>query len=273
MSLIENAISRARNLGAAPAVVAPPRRLIRRAALLAADAPPARTFTRAAVDKSAMAASNILHYVSDDYAQRAYKVLRTRVLKRMESNGWHSVAVTSAAPGDGKTLTAINLALALAQDTATSVFLVDLDLQRPTVARYLGLKHGPGLSQYLAGEATKEQIVYDPVGIERLSVVPNAQALHNSSDLLRSERMGNLVTFLEAEAPRRIIVYDMPPALVGDDVMAFGAYVDSVLLVVSEGKTSRVALENARNVVADMNLIGVVLNNATQSKDEAYAYY
>ena len=108
---------------------------------------------------------------------------------------------------------------------------------------------------------------------ERLAVLPHRQPLHNSSELLRGDRMAELVGFLEAETPKRVIVYDMPPALVGDDVLAFSDSVDSIMMVVAEGKTSRVALENARNVLGDMNLLGVVLNHASQSKDEAYAYY
>ena len=72
---------------------------------------------------------------------RAYKILRTRLLRRLEANQWHSFAVTGATAGEGKTLTAINLAMALAQDSNTWVFLVDLDLQRPSVADYLGMNN------------------------------------------------------------------------------------------------------------------------------------
>lgn len=273
MSLIERALNRARGVPDAGAAQRATRRLIRKSAIAAADAAPTRVFTRVALDPEIVGAAPILSQLKDDYARRAYKVLRTRILKRLDANGWHSLCVTSAAPGEGKSLTSINLAMALAEDTATSVFLVDLDLQRPAIARYLGLQKGPDLSNFLAGEATVEQVVYDIAGHGRLSVVPNRQPLHDSSELLRGGRMSELVSFLEAETPRRIIIYDMPPALVGDDVMAFSDFVDSVLLVVAEGKTTRTALENARGVLNDMNLIGVVLNQAVQGKDEAYAYY
>ena len=80
----------------------------------------------------------VLPQVTDAGALRAYKILRTRVLRRLEANQWHSFAVTGVTAGEGKTLTAINLAMALAQDVNTWVFLVDLDLQRPRVADYLG---------------------------------------------------------------------------------------------------------------------------------------
>jgi capsular exopolysaccharide synthesis family protein len=273
MSLIETALNRARGQAEAlPDSRRAARRVIRRSTAAVADAPAGRTYTPATINAEVMEQFGVLRDVPDDLALRSYKILRTRILQRMEAQQWHSVAVTSAAPGDGKTLTAINMAIALAQEPGTSVFLVDLDLQRPTIARYLGMNHGPGLSQYLAGEATPEQIVYD-IGIERLAVVPNGQALHGSSELLSSTRMGELIRFLEGDGPRRIIVFDMPPALVGDDVMVFSEYVDSVLLVVAEGQTTRTAVENTRNVLADMNLIGVVLNRSVQNKDAAYSYY
>ena len=272
MSLIERALNQVRGTPEGANDPRSARRFIRSATIAALSGPPSRVFPRAEIAPVTSEDSCLLTHLTDDYARRAYKVLRTRVLKRLNAGGWHSIAVTSAAPGEGKSLTAINLALALAQDAATSVFLVDLDLQRPALARYLGMTHGPDLSNYLAGEAPIEKVIYD-VGIERLAVLPNSQPLHNSSELLRGDRMAELVGFLEAETPKRVIVYDMPPALVGDDVLAFSDSVDSIMMVVAEGKTSRVALENARNVLGDMNLLGVVLNHASQSKDEAYAYY
>jgi protein-tyrosine kinase len=271
MSFIERVMGRAKEQGGADYPAR--RRVIRKPSeAVQAQATP-RVFTRVAIDpKVAEANSVMLKDMGDELAQRAYKVARTRLLKRMQAKDWQTVAITSAAPGDGKSLTAINLSLALALNAGTRVFLVDLDLQRPAMARYLGLTKSPDLGDYLAGDARLEQVIYDVAGTQ-LSVIPNFQALHDSSELLRSEKMHQLVAALRAESPRRLIVFDMPPALVGDDVMAFAESTDCVMMVVSEGNTSRVALENARNVVADMNLVGVVLNNATQSKDEAYAYY
>jgi Mrp family chromosome partitioning ATPase len=269
MSFIERVLGRAKEQGGAEY---PARRRIVRRPSEAQSQVVARNFTRIALDPEVVAANNVLLKANDEMAVRAYKVARTRLLKRMAANNWQTVAITSAAPGDGKSLTAINLSLALALNTGTRVFLVDVDLQRPAIARYLGLTKSPDLGDYLAGEARLEQIIYDIAGTQ-VSVIPNFQPLQESSELLRSDRMHQLVAALRAEAPRRIIVFDMPPALVGDDVMAFAESTDCVMMVVSEGNTSRVALENARNVVAEMNLVGVVLNNATQSKDEAYAYY
>jgi protein-tyrosine kinase len=197
------------------------------------------------------------------------------VLRRLEANQWRSFAVTGVTAGEGKTLTAINLAMALAQDVNTWVFLVDLDLQRPRVAQYLGmtgLSGEKGISDYLLGDATIESIVYSP-NLDRLSVIPNFQPLTQSSELLSSPKMLDLCRTLENESPRRVIVYDMPPVMAADDVLAFTPQLDGLLLVIGEGATSRESLTSAKEVLAEMNLLGVVLNRSAERDDNAYYSY
>jgi Mrp family chromosome partitioning ATPase len=183
--------------------------------------------------------------------------------------------VTGVTPGEGKTLTAINLAIALAQDVSTWVFLVDLDLQRPRVAQYFGmtgLAGERGLSDYLLGDASVDSITYSP-NLERFSIIPNFQPVNQSSEMLASPRMLELVRALENESPRRIVVFDMPPILAADDVLAFAPQLDSLLLVVGEGATGRDALRSAKEVLAEMNLLGVVLNRSAERDDNAYYSY
>ena len=211
----------------------------------------------------------ILPQVADRSSLRAYKILRTRLLQRMSNNQLHSLAITSAGSGEGKTVTAINLAITLAQDPNTAVFLVDLDLQRPRVAEYLGIRCPKGLGEYLLGEATIENIMYSP-NIERLAVIPNSRIFEHSSDLLSGHRMLELVQHLNAEQPRRIVIYDMPPLLLSDDVLTFAPNTDGLLMVVSEGETARGQLEKSKELLAEMNLIGVVLNRSVERNDGAY---
>lgn len=240
------------------------------------DSANVRRFQPVTLDRAVLDENNILPQITDPGALRAYKILRTRMLRRLEANQWHSFAVTGATPGEGKTLTAINLAMALAQDSNTWVFLVDLDLQRPKVAGYLGLNNSlgeRGLTDYLLGDATFEQITYTPAGAERLAVIPNFQSVANASDLLTSPRMDELVRTLEAEAPRRIVIFDMPPVLASDDVLAFSPQVDGLLLVVAEGTTSRDALRGAKEMLQEMNLLGVVLNRSEAQEEGAYYSY
>ncbi|HEU4604289.1 MAG TPA: CpsD/CapB family tyrosine-protein kinase [Steroidobacteraceae bacterium] len=235
-----------------------------------------RRFQPFGLDAQTLEQNHVLPQVADGGALRAYKILRTRVLRRLDAHQWRSMAITGVTAGEGKTLTAINLAMALAQDVNTWVFLVDLDLQRPRVAEYLGLhgaNGGKGLSDYLLGDASFESITYTPMSMERLSVIPNFEAIAHSSELLGSSKMLDLMHSLEAEAPRRILVVDMPPVLASDDVLAFAPQLDCALLVVGEGFTSRDSLKRAKEVLAEMNLLGVVLNRSADGNDKDYYSY
>jgi protein-tyrosine kinase len=223
----------------------------------------------APVDPQAMERHRVLLRVPDVGISRAYKILRTRVLHRLSANGWFTLGITGTAAGEGKSLTAVNLALALAQDVNTHVFLVDLDLQRPQLGAYLGMSYEHGLTDYLTGQVDLDQIIYD-IGVKRLAVVPNASSVENSSELLGSPRMGEFIAALESQIPRRIVVFDMPPLMVTDDVLAFAPRVDTFLLVVSQGQTARRTLANAKEVLAEVNLMGVVLNRSTERNDSPY---
>lgn len=278
MSIIEEAVRKTAERYQRPA---PPdqtgaRPRLRRVPPPVVDTAKVRRFQPITLDRAILEENNILPQITDPGALRAYKILRTRVLRRLEANQWHSFAVTGATAGEGKTLTSINLAMALAQDPNTWVFLVDLDLQRPKVADYLGLNNSlgeRGLSDFLLGDATFEQITYSPSSAERLAVIPNFQAVANSSDLLTSPRMDELVRLLEAEAPRRVVIFDMPPVLASDDVLAFAPQVDGMLMVVAESTTSRDALRGAKALLQEMNLLGVVLNRSEAQQEGAYYAY
>ena len=223
----------------------------------------------AAVDADALERNRVLLRVQDVAVSRAYKVLRTRVLHRMAANNWYTLGITGTGAGEGKTITAINLAIALAQDPNAWVFLVDLDLQRPQLGAYLGMSYEHGLTDFLTGQAELEQVVYD-IGIKRLAVVPNASPVETSSEHLRSAKMADFINALEAQTPRRYIILDMPPIMVSDDVLAFAPRVDSFLLVASQGLTARRTLANAREMLSELNVLGVVLNRSTERNDSPY---
>jgi Mrp family chromosome partitioning ATPase len=231
MSLIEAAVRKSQNsrtlgstvcsghAGARGAETAP-RRAEPDAAQVAARAAAARVLPVASVDAIKMEQHGVLLQVDDTVAQRAYRMLRTRVQQGMQAQGWFTVGITACGAGEGKTLTSINLAIALARDISTWVYLVDLDLQRPKVAAYLGLGFDKGLSDYVARNARFEDVIYSP-GVERLGVIPNAQVIEQSSEVLGSPRIRELCQSLAAEVPRPIVIYDLPPLLVNDDVIKF----------------------------------------------------
>jgi ATPases involved in chromosome partitioning len=283
MSIIEEAVRKnaerknaeRTNRHAAPADPTRSQARLRRVPAAPVDTSHAERFQPVALDKAALHDSLVLPQLQDAGALRAYKILRTRVLRRLEANQWHSFAVTGVTVGEGKTLTAINLAIALAQDPSTWVALIDLDLQRPRIAEYLGMRnaHGEkGLGDYLQGNASFENVVYAP-DIERLLVIPNFTPIANSSEMLASQRMLEMMEALDAEQPRRILIFDMPPVLAADDVLAFAPQIDGLLLVVAEGTTDRDSLRRAKEVLSEMNLLGAVLNRSAERNDKAYYHY
>jgi capsular exopolysaccharide synthesis family protein len=213
----------------------------------------------------------VLAALQNDAVSDAYKVLRTGVLQRMRANGWSTLAITSPARGAGKTLTAVNLAVSMAGEVNNSVLLVDLDLRRPHVRSYFSDARLPGLSDYLTSDTPLNDILFNP-GIDRLVVLPGHKAFANSSEMLSSPRMVQLADELKSRYPKRIVIYDMPPLLVCDDVMAFTPHVDAILMVVEEGGTTREELARAAELLADLNLIGTVLNKSSEQRS-AYGYY
>lgn len=230
----------------------------------------------APIDRDVMEDCLFVSEVEDRSALAAYKICRTRVLQRMRSNNWHSIVVTSTGPGEGKTLTACNLALSVSWDVNQSVLLIDLDLQRSKVATYFGFnpKVENGIGKYLMGQAEISDIVYKPEGLQRISVIPSFGIVENSSDLLSGPRMKELLAWIRQQSDDTIVIFDMPPVLVDDDVLAFCPEVDAILLVVAQGKTDRSALEKATELLADANMLGVVLNRCDdKSSDNTYGYY
>lgn len=200
----------------------------------------------------------------DDYA-RAYKVLRTQVSQRMRSHGWRTLAVTSPGPREGKTMTAINLSVSLALEASHTVLLVDTDLHQPSVHTYFGFDVEFGLRDHLQEAVPIEQILVHP-DIRRLVVLPGGAPMTNSSEMLSSPTMLRLVQELKRRYPSRLVIFDLPPVLTSDDVLAFAPYVDASLLVIEEGKTLREDAARAAELLqaSNQNLIGTVLNRAFQ---------
>lgn len=199
----------------------------------------------------------------------AYRILRTRVLQRMRANDWRSLAVTSMTEHNGKTLTAVNLAISMAKEVNHTVLLVDLDLRRPNVGRCFFQDPAPGLSDHLLRGLPLNQILFNP-GIERLVVLPGNEPLANSSEMLSSPAMARLIQDLKARYESRYIVFDMPTLLATDDVLTFLPQTDGVLLVIEEGRTLRQELTRVPELLQGTNLIGTVLN---KSVGPVYKYY
>lgn len=201
----------------------------------------------------------------------AYKILRTQILHRMRAKSYRTLAITSSRIGDGKTTTAINLAVSLARDVNQTVLLVDFDLKRPSIGRYFTGRDSLGLIDCLTGDVELADVLVNP-GIERLVILPGGKRIRHSSELLSSPRVVQLVDELKSRYEDRLILFDMPPLFTGDDVIAFLPHVDAVMLVVEDGKVSREQLGHASELLGE-KCIGIVLNKAESgSPFPAYSY-
>ncbi len=206
-------------------------------------------------------------------ARTSYNVLRTRVLQRMHSNNWNTLAISSAGASEGKTLTAINLGISMARQGHQRVVLIDFDLQRPSIAKNLSIdSYEHDLSSYVSGEVGPESILY-ATPIENLWVIPNAQSTQNSSEVLASDRIDDLIKWIRSIDSESIVILDLPPLLVSDDVLAVSPLFDALLLVIAEGRTTRENARNTRELVEDhkIELLGTVLNKSSD-RMATYSY-
>jgi Mrp family chromosome partitioning ATPase len=188
----------------------------------------------------------------------SFRMLRTQVLHAMRENGWTSLAITGPTSGIGKSLIATK-----------TVLLVDADLRNPTVHKYFNFEPNYGLLDYLKGNVEARQLLVNPV-FKRLVLLPGKGSTTESSELLSSPRMINLVNDLKSRYQSRIIVFDLPPVLNIDDAIVFLPYVDSTLLVVENGKNTESEVQNSMRLLESTNLIGTVLNKADEEMPEYY---
>lgn len=204
-----------------------------------------------------------------DMVKDAYRILRTQILQRMRENRWNTLAITSPRAGEGKTLTAVNLAISLASEGNQTVLLVDLDLRRPGIHALFSHQPEKGISDYLTDNIPLSEILFNP-GIDRLVVVPAGEPIVDSSELLSKQRMTDLVIELKQRYPSRLVLFDLPPLLMTDDALAFLPNVDAALVVLEEGKTQKEDLLHAIELLKGTNVLGTVLNKAEVAKQSVY---
>jgi len=215
----------------------------------------------------------IVAHLATHHQTRAFDMLRTQVLQSMETNGWQFLAITSPTAACGKTVTAINLAFSIARQPEREVLLVDLDLQKPKVAEYLGLRPSRGIMSALEGRCSLlESVTEVTSGAYRFSVLPAEGAVSGSAEWMASQSMTNVLQAIRREFKRHIVIFDMPPMLVGDDVISILPKMEAVLLIGGAGNTSIADIKECNKHLQSANVLRIVVNKVTASS-ERYAYY
>jgi len=185
----------------------------------------------------------------------------------------NTLMVTSAVPHEGKTLTALNLAISLAQEFDHTVLLVDADLRRPAVQSYLNMNWKLGFSDCLLGETDIGETIIG-TGIGKLSVIPAGRAVPNPVELFTSQRMRSLIEEMKYRYHDRYIIFDTPPILPFAETRSLAHLVDGVLFVVKERLASQENVKEAVESLKGCELLGMVYNDAMLDRhDERYSYY
>jgi protein-tyrosine kinase len=179
------------------------------------------------------------------------------------------VLVTSALPGEGKTFTALNLALSLARERDVSVLLVDADVPKGHLSRTFGLQGVPGLLDALTDETLDVDSLVFGTDINGLEILPAGRPAEGAAELIASARMAQVATRL-ARHPRRLVLLDAPPLLASSEARALKQIPGQILIVTRAGRTPRQALLDAIALVDKTKLHGLVLNDAHASDGDGY---
>lgn len=208
--------------------------------------------------------------------EEAYKTLRTNIRFSSLENKIQTIVVTSSIVGEGKTTTAMNLALVIAHGGHKTI-LIDCDQRKPRIHKVFEISNERGLSNLLIEEITLEQAIYrakiDDTESENLYILPSGPKPPNPSELLGSPRMNSLITMLKKNY--EYIILDTPPVLIVTDAQIISQYADGCLLVVESGKTKIDDVAKAKSLLFNVNakIIGVVLNKVKLERKRHYNDY
>ena len=224
-------------------------------------APGAARTREVAASAAALARHHVGRGDQRDALADVFKHLRTQVLQRMQDAGWQTLGVTSPHAGEGRTTTAINLALHVALDVDWTAILVDANLETPGLTRAFGLPELPGLGDYLVHGAALEDLLVR-TDVSRCVLLPAGARPPRASEMLGSARMRSLVEELKRRYANRLVIIDMPPVLDSPAGAAMLPCVDAVLLVVEDARTWGEDAQRTSQLIGPARLLGTVLNKS-----------
>lgn len=268
MDRIREAVTKARGAQPKPAPARPaaaPAHFSREAA---AEAP---AFAEAYCDFARFGQHRIISNEQDPVLS-AYRVLRTRVLQKMETEGWKSLGIVSPNSGAGKTVTAINLAIAIGSKKGSRALLVDLDFYRPSIAAYLGVKEPPSVLDYFEGKLSLRDVTVRP-DLPDVLLIANERVSRRGAEHLTSAKAEEIIARGVGEFGARTVIFDLPPLLGCDDTIAFLPKLDCVLLVAASGDTTVADLKESQRILSKSNVIGTLLNKAPGAMPAGPYYY
>ena len=224
-----------------------------------------------ALNAARLESRRIISYDVADQRSKSFDVLRTQILQEMDRKQWQVLAVTSPTAGCGKTLTAINLAISIARQPERAALLVDMDLRKPQVARRLGVGCETGLVGVLEGQSSlPAAMVRAQIGRHEVLVLPAETTAADSSEWMTSRAMREVLDAIKRDFRPWTVILDLPPMLLGDDVLAVLPVVDCALLVTAVGTTTVAEVEECNRYLQSTNVVRVVVNKVPDWNNRYY---
>jgi protein-tyrosine kinase len=223
-------------------------------------------------------------YVTPDSAQSQiadeYRVIKRPIIQNAVGragaprvrNG-NLVMITSALPAEGKTFTALNLAMSIAMEYDNTVLLVDGDVANPALPKLLGVPTSPGLLDLLTDSSLDIASALVKTNVDRLTVLPAGTPQRRATELLASEQMGILLGELASRYHDRIIIFDSPPLLATTEARVMASHMGQIVMVVAAESTSESTLNQALSTLESCEVVLMMLNKASRSELGSYGYY
>jgi len=207
-----------------------------------------------------------------------YRVIKRPLIMNAQGKGavpvqnGNLIMVTSSMPGEGKSFTAINLAMSIAMELDNTVLLVDADVARPSILRHLGLPPAKGLMDVLTGDRVALSEVMLRTNVEKLSILPAGTAHSRATEFLASDGMIQLLDEMATRYSDRIIIFDSPPLLVTTEARTVAAHMGQVIMVVEAEKTTQSAVKQALTTIEACPVKLLMLNKTAHGKAGGYGY-
>jgi protein-tyrosine kinase len=242
-------------------------------------AQPIQTSRQITLDLNAMTASGLLtpnaarSKLADDFRVIKRPLIANAMGKGVPAvtNG-NLIMVTSALPGEGKSFSAINLAISIAMELDNTVMLVDADVARPSILNMLGLPPTRGLLDVVDKDSVDISEVLLKTNIEKLTILPSGTQHPRATELLASESMVRLLDDMASRYPDRIIIFDSPPLLLTTESRALATHMGQVMVIVHAGHTAQAAVKEALRTINACPVKMMVLNQSRETTSGGYGY-
>lgn len=232
----------------------------------------AANFPEFTPERDLLDANGIVGFLQQDARGRPFRLMRSQFSKRLSQHAAKLVAVTSGAPNAGKSFIAVNLAAALSRVRDQTIYLVDLDMYRGSIAESLGMPVEVGVADYLNDETIDFELIGRRIAGTQLVVFPTAISQESSTEALTGPRFQQMINRLRNNADDAIVLIDLPPVFANDDTMIVCQQLDGYIIVAENGVSTQRQTKEVISLLNPKPCLGAVLNRYNGGMFESYGY-